>query len=106
MTILVKEGVRFKAFKHCFFDFAACIVKVWGEVGLIPTITSANDAFHVQTSFHYTDQAWDLRVWGLKHPALTANDLRIALTKTDSRFQVIYGDPKHLDHIHVEYDDR
>ena len=53
-------------------------------------------------SFHSTGHAFDIRTRKMGADAWDiTKELREHL---ESGFQVIYGDPKHRDHIHVEFD--
>jgi hypothetical protein len=81
-------------------------------------ITSANDGKHSDTSLHYHNRAFDVRirnVSGLVWEKLGeerkfmyndivqqwADDIKLRL---GSDYDVIYGNESHLSHIHVEYD--
>ena len=101
--IIVKEGVVFKQFNSQFMDFVRILNEVSEKMGFVATITSAAEGEHTLNSYHSLDCAWDVRTRGLKLPQTTADTLRIALTEIDKRWEVIYGDAKHLDHIHIEF---
>lgn len=104
MKVNVKPGVIFKELNARLFHVCITATFVWEKYQLIPTITSANDSIHCANSLHYKNLAWDLRIWGLPDPQKVADELRDILNIKSNDYDVIYGDPKHLDHIHVEYD--
>lgn len=65
-------------------------------------ITSANDSKHMDTSLHYKNRAFDIRIFNITgdvhlEAALWASRMREAL---GNDYDVI----KEKDHIHVEYD--
>lgn len=68
-------------------------------------VTSANDGNHMDTSKHYSNEAFDLRVRNVvgKHPAVM-EWCAIMREKLGKDYDIIYGDPAHMDHIHAEFD--
>lgn len=84
-------------------------------VGNVLWITSANDGKHKDTSKHYTNEAFDVRIrnvkglkWGVRMEFVYnevvkawADQIELALGKG---YDIVYGDAKHLSHIHIEYD--
>jgi len=68
-------------------------------------ITSANDGKHMKTSKHYSNEAFDLRVRNVEgqHPAVVKWCIRMR-EKLGPDYDVIYGDPQHRSHVHIEYD--
>lgn len=65
-------------------------------------ITSLNDGRHMRGSKHYTGDAVDLRVWYTGDD--TAEWAEYLKTELGPDYDVVYGDPQHLDHIHLEFD--
>ena len=122
IRINVKKGVVFNVIGYEFCTLARIIYRVLQKYNIIPTITSANDGKHDPDSWHYKDGAWDWRIWGLRprvvsdpegvdNPKTVINEVKQAADEIrreaqaiDYHYDVIYGDPKHLDHIHTEYD--
>lgn len=101
----IKSSVRFKAINKWSVQFFAAVLKAEQVLGLPITITSANDSTHKphngSTSFHYEDQAWDLRT-------RDKTTMQIGELVTFLKQELGYGWDVVLesDHIHVERDTR
>jgi len=67
-------------------------------------ITSLNDGLHAVDSKHYEGNAVDLRVWYTDELAATQRWATTLAVTIGPDYDVVYGDMRHLDHIHVEYD--
>ena len=122
IRINVKKGVVFKVIGYEFCTLARIVYRVLERRGIVPTVTSANDGKHLPDSWHYQDLGWDWRIWGvaagpdgplarrddsitpIDEVKLAADEIRKELQAIDYRYDVIYGDKDHLDHIHTEYD--
>lgn len=79
------------------------MASIYAKYGYLMTITSGNDGRHMKTSKHYTNDAVDLRIWGLEDAGflkIIANELQIALDNFTQGFQVVIE----RDHYHVEFD--
>ena len=79
------------------------MASVYEKYGYELTVTSANDGRHMPGSKHYTNDAVDLRIWGMKDAGflkIIANELQIALDNFIQGFQVVIE----RDHYHVEWD--
>ena len=65
-------------------------------------VTSANDSRHGDDSFHYKNQAFDIRIYNI------AGDIHYEAKRWAERLQQALGSNYdvvyELDHIHVEYD--
>jgi len=110
IRINIKKGVVFKVIGYEFCTLARIVFRVLERRGIVPTVTSANDGNHLPDSWHYKDLGWDWRIWGvddLKTPidevSQAADEIRKELQAIDYRYDVIYGDKDHLDHIHTEF---
>jgi len=101
--ILIKEGVIFREFNSHFVDFIGVLNDVAEKMGFIPTITSAAEGEHTLSSYHVLNCAWDIRTRGLKEVNMVVFNLGKNLEALDRRWEIIYGDKDHLDHIHVEF---
>lgn len=99
-----KEGIWFKFIGFEFLTLARIVFRVFQRYGAVPTITSACDGTHMDGSLHYEGLGWDWRIWGLAHPKVVADEIRQDAQAVDFHYDVVFGDPKHLDHIHTEYD--
>ncbi len=111
IKINIKKGVVFNVIGYEFCLLARIIFRIYQKYGAIPAVTSANDSKHAPDSWHYKDLAWDWRIWGVDNPKTpidevkqAADEIRQAAQNIDYHYDVIYGDPQHLDHIHTEYD--
>ena len=107
MRILCKEGVWFKELNKSLMDFSGVLDRLWSDFGHgDPTITSAADGKHSLNSYHPLGYAWDIRIWGMSatEAETAASALRNQLRGINPAYDVVYGDEKHKDHIHVEFD--
>ena len=109
--MFIKSSVRFKTINKYGVQFFAAVLKAEAELGLPITITSGNDSTHKpkngSVSFHYIDQAWDIRINDIyddeaeKRRAFLAAELGWGWDIIIERFD----DPAN-DHIHAERDTR
>jgi hypothetical protein len=111
IKINCEKGVVFKIIGYEFCTLARIVYRVLQKYNVTPTVTSANDSKHDSNSWHYKDLAWDWRIWGVDDPKTVidevkqaADEIRREAQAVDFRYDVIYGDKDHLDHIHTEYD--
>ena len=107
MKIALKEGVSIKEINRPFWDLCLVLWRVWNDFGHgVLRLTSAADGIHGVNSYHPKGLAWDWGLWGMSETEAeqVANALRRELAGIHHAFQVVYGDAKHKDHIHVEYD--
>ena len=104
MKIILKQGVWLSEVNDPFLEFVAALWEVAERWGDVPVITSAADGQHMEGSLHYKGLAWDLRTWSLRDPAQEADQLRFRLNEEGHKYDVLFGDKYHRDHIHVEYD--
>jgi len=111
ILINCKEGVWFKFIDHHFIELARIVFRVYQKRGVIPVVTSACDGVHMTNSYHYQGLGWDWRIWGIDNSQTpqnevkeAADEIRTEAQNLDFHYDVIYGDSKHLDHIHTEWD--
>ena len=104
MRIRCKKGVYIKFIDDRFLDMIRVVAWVYRSDKVVPVLTSACDGSHSRNSLHSQGLAWDWRIWGLEDVQKTAQEIRKTLQIIDPRYDVVYGDSKHLDHIHIEYD--
>ncbi len=115
MRVYNKEGVYHKSIGPEFLTVCQVFMHVYLKYNVkAVTCTSAWDSKHAPGSYHYKEPGlgWDFRIWGVENTTtprsevgMAADEIRKELTKYSARYKVIYGDPQHLDHIHVEYHD-
>lgn len=61
--MFMKSSVRFKTVNKYGVQFFAAVLKAEQVLGLPITMTSGNDSVHpAKGSYHFSDQAWDLRI--------------------------------------------
>jgi len=106
MLIRFKEKVYLKFIDEKFIELAKFFFEEYQKESIIPMVTSACDGQHMIGSFHSDGLAWDWRTWGLKDPGATADRIRIRARQLNPRYDIVFGDPAHLDHIHSEFDIR
>lgn len=104
MKINIKPGVVIKEINGQLLHVCVTIFYVWNKRGAIPTMTSAAEGSHGPQSLHPLGLAWDWRVWGVPDIKEAVAELGSLLNKEGNDYDVVYGDPAHLDHVHVEYD--
>ena len=100
MQVLIKPGVVLKEVNSPFLHMCYAAWFIYREYGLTPTLTSANDSKHMAGSLHYTNHAWDLRIWGLRDVEEVATKLRNLLNAKAHDYDVVVEG----DHRHIEYD--
>lgn len=106
MLIRFKEGVYIKFIDEKFLNLAQIFFEEYEKDGVVPVVTSACDGRHMVESFHPDGLGWDWRTWGLKDPGATADRIRVRARQLNSRYDIVFGDPQHIDHIHSEFDTR
>ena len=106
IRINCEEGVWFKFIGFEFLTVARIVSRVYEKDSVIARIMSACDRIHMANSLHHEGLAWDWRIWGLKDPKAIADEIRREAQAVDFHYDVIFGDEKHLDHMHTEYDIR
>lgn len=106
MLIRCKKGVFFKYINEHFFALAQIVYDEYQKEYVVPVVTSACDGRHMRTSFHYVGLGWDWRIWGLPNPGDVADRIRKRAREISPRYDIVFGDSNHLDHIHTEYDIR
>ena len=103
MTMLrFKEGVAPKVFHHPIFDALGTLLMVGNlhHVGEV-VITSLNDGTHMDGSKHFTDEAFDVRIWNIPNIPQFSADLCCGLElMCPGGYDVVLE----RDHIHVEFD--
>jgi len=106
MLIRFKEGTFLLFLDDRFFDLAKIFFEEFQKEDVIPVVTSACDGRHMIGSLHPEGLGWDWRIWGLKDPGATADRIRIRSRDLNPRYDIMFGDQAHLDHIHSEFDTR
>jgi hypothetical protein len=104
-VILVKPGVILRQINKYTLLFFAALSNAAIKFNQTYMITSANDGYHCETSYHYKDLAWDIRM--KDKTVAQRQDLLLELKDTLPKyFDIIleYADDPLLAHIHVEAD--
>ena len=104
MLIRFKEGVYLKYIDEEFLGLSKIVFEEFQKDGTVPVVTSACDGSHMKGSLHFEGRGWDWRVWGLRDPGQTADRIRVRAQALSQKYDVIFGDAAHLDHIHTEFD--
>jgi len=103
MKYKVKESAKVQNLNKEIKGALMVMAAIYSKYGFEMVITSGNDGRHMKTSKHYTNDAVDLRIWGLEDSGflkIIANELQIALDNFIQGFQVVIES----DHYHVEWD--
>jgi len=106
LRIKCKKGVWFRFVSSEFVELARIFHDVYQAEGLVPTVTSAADGVHGKNSLHPEGWAWDWRIWGLKDTQAVADEIRRRARDLSFRYDIVFGDPRHRNHIHSEFDIR
>lgn len=99
----IKEGAKVEHLNKEILGALAVMAAIYNKYGYSMVVTSGNDGRHMKSSKHYTNDAVDLRIWGLEDAGflkIIANELQIALDNFIQGFQVVIES----DHYHVEFD--
>ena len=112
MRIFIKDrSVWIGEINEHFLTACRIIERVYLRHSKIPVLTSANDGKHQHDSLHYLNEGWDFRIWGIDDPKtvedemlICAAEIRHDLQAIDFHYDGVYGDDKHKDHMHVEWD--
>ncbi len=106
--VLCESDVRISEINQYLTSLSEIIYSIYRKYGKIPIITSGNDSKHMKNSLHYEGLAWDFRIWDIpkSHRYKVVYELRDILQGYDYRWDVVYGDKNHLNHIHIEFDIR
>lgn len=106
--IIFKNGVRING--HHFQEHIAVMVQFALETAPPTTddavwITSANDSKHKTGSKHYTNEAFDIRIFNVVDGAVNISKWVTAFRNRLNRYKAnSYDVVLESDHIHVEYD--
>lgn len=107
MLVKTKKGVRIAIINDHLLVVCEVVSYAYGaQEAAVPVMTSAADGKHRPRSYHPEGLAWDFRTRGLEDPAAVAAEIRRILAVRGPFYDVVYGDQKHLDHIHIEFDRR
>lgn len=103
---LKDDSVKFEGMSVGILAALPIIERIHKELtGRQVVITSANDGVHREGSKHYSGDAVDLRVWYTdEHVGLTTEWAKELWTALGADYDVVYGDPSHMNHIHIEHD--
>ena len=109
-----KAGVRIYKFLKAESMLILQTIQDTAPEGYEPTITSANDSKHGDDSKHYEDCGFDIRTrdypgFDLKNFEETQHVVHAWIVRMRKRlltiqYDIIFGDKKHRDHIHIEFD--
>jgi len=101
--IQVKKGVVFKVIPYevvLIFDALLAAGKVHG---VQPVITGAGGENYPKGKVHDQGYAVDVRTSNLPDPKGFAEGIDKVLRAVSPHYKVLYGDPGHLNHIHIGY---
>lgn len=103
MAIQVKDTVRFRQIPiEMIFMFRA-VLQAARHQGFEPVITGAAEEGYPKGKVHDRGYAIDVRVWNVPDRQQFADEIESYLRVVDSHYVVLYGDPKHCDHIHIGF---
>lgn len=104
-SIQIKDGVRFKVINKYCLEFLLALDYCCQRFKRSYTITSANDGIHSESSYHYKNLAWDIRLKDLpkSHWYVLLDSLKSALGKYFDVLIENESDPFKC-HVHAECD--
>jgi len=103
MAIKIESQVRFKIIPFEMFKMFEVILSAAEEQGVEPTITGAAFEDYPKGKVHDQGYAIDVRVSDIPDPHLYADHIEQYLRAVSPHYKVLYGDPQHLDHIHIGF---
>ena len=103
MAIKVLENVRFKIIPYEMITMFEAILWAAERQGVEPTITGAAFENYPKGKVHDAGYAIDIRIVDIEKPHVYALEIENYLLAVSQHYKVLYGDPKHLDHIHIGF---
>jgi len=103
MAIKIEPNVVFRIIPHEVIKMLSCILMAADFQDCDPTITGASDEHYPKGKVHDKGYAIDIRVSDIPDPKQYAEDIRECLRAVSPHYKVLYGDPEHLDHIHIGF---
>lgn len=103
MAIRVCENVRFKIVPVEMLDMFYAILNAAAIQGCEPVITGASYENYPKGKVHDRGYAIDIRVFDIPDQKLYADTIRLDLRTVSPYYVVLYGDPKHRNHIHIGF---
>tara|TARA_R110002072_G_scaffold196017_3_gene353386 strand:+ start:1538 stop:1852 length:315 start_codon:yes stop_codon:yes gene_type:complete len=102
MEINFKEGTPFRELKPITYEAIFVCAQVFNKKQLPLVITATTDGEHMENSFHYTGEAFDIRIRRLTvvEQISIFNQITRELQQLSRCFQTVLEE----DHIHVEFD--
>lgn len=101
--IEVLPNVRFKKIPVEMFAMFYAISRAAEEQGTYATITGAAYENYPKGKVHDRGYAIDVRVSGIPYPWQYASSIRSFLRAVSPYYVVLFGDPKHRNHIHIGF---
>jgi len=103
MAIKIEPQVRFKIIPFEMINMFEAILFAAGKQGVEPTITGAAFEDYPKGKVHDQGYAIDIRVFDIPDPGVYAHEIVQYLGTVSPHYKVLYGDPAHLDHIHIGF---
>lgn len=103
MAIQIKSCVRFKIIPVEMLAMFTAILNAAEAQGVEPVITGAAYNGYPPGKVHDAGYAIDVRTSNIPDPQSFAESVDRYLRVVDSHYVVLYGDPKHRDHIHIGF---
>ena len=103
MAIKVLEKVRFKIIPREMLTMFGAILWAADRQGKEPTVTGAAYENYPKGKVHDQGYAIDVRIADIEKPYVYALDIENYLLAVSQHYKVLYGDPTHLDHIHIGF---
>ena len=101
--IQVLKNVRFKAIPYEMVAMFDALLAVGRVQGVQPVITGASYENYPVGKVHDQGYAIDVRTSNIPDVKGFVEGLRYTLGSLSPRYKVLYGDPTHLDHIHIGF---
>lgn len=101
--ILLAKDVTFKHIPYEMVHMFMAILLAAERQGVQPVITGAAGTFYPEGKVHRMGYAIDVRTLNLKDPRPFVHDVETYLRTVSPYYKVLYGNDKHLDHIHIGF---
>lgn len=103
MAINILPNVRFRIIPVEMIDMFYAILTAGVRQGIEPTITGAAYDHYPRGKVHDRGYAIDVRTFDVPDPGAYADSIRYDLRAVSPYYVVLYGDPKHRNHIHIGF---
>jgi len=103
MAIKIEPNVVFRIIPLEMTKMFEAILFAAEAQGIEATITGASDEHYPKGKVHDQGYAIDVRILDVPDPWTYVAGIENYLRAVSPHYKVLYGDPEHLDHIHIGF---